>query len=510
MRAITRATSLLLISWALAAAAEAPAKDVFLTIGGGYSPAGNQVSLEKNILFFQHLLAEQRPDGASHDIYFADGHAPDRDLQFSNIEAVPMANWLMAELFGEQEHIHLEYRNHEVPGVRGRTSEENLEAWFEETGSTLEAGDRLILYVTAHGGKSRDKDRPHNTRLYLWDDESVPVSDLAQMIEGLPQGVQVVTVMVQCYAGGFASLIFNGGDEKAGLSDRDCCGFFATVHDRPAAGCTADIHEDNYHEYSSYFWAALGGFTRTGDPLERPDFNGDGEVSFAEAHAYVMLASSTIDIPVKTSGAFLRAHSQLGSTRRPELLSADSRFEHLLRLATPGEAAVLEGLSVELKLTSSRRADAADDLADELEEKRKELAEEVSRKQRRRRGLKRRIAADLRNRWPELENLLSATATSLLTTRAAEFEEAVLSHERYSDFSQLGEEIAALEAQRFELERQWVKCRRLERVLENVALARNLPLVASPDVVRRYERLMAAEESTLHQSRSVAPLPPEP
>ncbi len=77
-------------------------------------------------------------------------------------------------------------------------------------------------------------------------------------------------------------------------------------------------------------------------------------------------------------------------------------------------------------------------------------------------------------------------------------------------FATLGEEIAALEAERFELERKWVKCRRLERVLENIALARNLPLVASPEIVHRYQRLIAAEESTLHSVRSTPPRPPEP
>ena len=37
----------------------ADARQYFLTIGGGYNPSGNQVSLEKNVLFFQRLLDEQ-------------------------------------------------------------------------------------------------------------------------------------------------------------------------------------------------------------------------------------------------------------------------------------------------------------------------------------------------------------------------------------------------------------------------------------------------------------------
>src|SRR5262245_13740911 len=41
-------------------APQAAGKDFFLTIGGGYSRSGNQASLEKNVLFFERLLSEQK------------------------------------------------------------------------------------------------------------------------------------------------------------------------------------------------------------------------------------------------------------------------------------------------------------------------------------------------------------------------------------------------------------------------------------------------------------------
>jgi hypothetical protein len=487
----------------------AVARDVFLTVGGGYSPQGNQVSLERNVLFYQRFLAQECPGMPAHDVYFADGNNPSRDLQFSNIDAVPDANWLMAELLGTQDSIDLEYRSHQVPGVRAEATEENLEAWFEEVGSTLRSGDRLILYVTAHGGRSRDRRRPFNTRLMLWDDDSVSVRELAEMISTLPEGVGVVVIMVQCYSGGFAHLAFNEAVAEKGHVDRDCCGFFATVHDRVAAGCTADIDEEDYQEYSTFFWEGMGGLSRTGERVELSDYDGDGEVSFAEAHAYVTLVSSTIDIPTKTSGAFLRTHSKLRSEEEPYLLSADSRYAYLLGLANPAEAAVLEGLSHELGLTDQARARAALALADEIEEQRKELAGEVSEKEDEQKDLKEEIADALKDRWPELDNLLSWTATMLLTDRATEFETAVQSHPKFDAYSRLGEEIAALEEERFALERRFVKCQRLVRWLENIALARNLPSVAPAEIVRRYERFIAAEESSLRSIRAPHPLPPD-
>ena len=46
-----------LIGTATFAASAEPATH-FFTIGGGYSPTGNQASLERNIIFFRKMLAD--------------------------------------------------------------------------------------------------------------------------------------------------------------------------------------------------------------------------------------------------------------------------------------------------------------------------------------------------------------------------------------------------------------------------------------------------------------------
>ena len=122
--------------------------------------------------------------------------------------------------------------------------------------------------------------------------------------------------MVQCYAGGFAHTIFDKADANAGLSTSDRCGFFAQVHDRGAAGCTPDANDADYEEYSSYFWVALAGKSRVGKAVDTADYDKNGQVSFAEAHAYAMIESDTIDVPVRTSGVLLRQYSELGKPTR--------------------------------------------------------------------------------------------------------------------------------------------------------------------------------------------------
>ena len=197
-----------------------------------------------------------------------------------------------------------------MPGIRGATTRENIQNWFTGVGPTLKSGDRLFLYVTAHGEKSEDRKNPYETSIMLWNDEKLTVSEFVALLDSLPEGVSVVAVMVQCYTGGFARFIYDKADPENGLAKQIRCGFFATVHDRVAAGCTPDVDETTYVEYSTYFWEAVAGHTRAGKPIVAPDYDGDGKVSFAEAHAYTVLNADTIDLPLTSSSEFLSVESQ--------------------------------------------------------------------------------------------------------------------------------------------------------------------------------------------------------
>ncbi len=125
----------------------------------------------------------------------------------------------------------------------------------------------------------------------------------------IPAEVSCVSIMAQCYCGGFADAIFDGGDKKNGLSQRLQAGFFAQQHNLPAAGCRPDIENDE--EFSSYFWGAMVGRSRTGEPFLGVDENRDGKVSFAEAYAFTVISSRTIDIPLRASDRLLRVYSRL-------------------------------------------------------------------------------------------------------------------------------------------------------------------------------------------------------
>src|SRR6476646_1230593 len=73
--------------------------DHFLVIGGGNQPSENQVSLEQNILFFQQLLRQSEGPEVRPDVFFADGRAGTRDVQFLSSEKPPRVNQLLAQIF---------------------------------------------------------------------------------------------------------------------------------------------------------------------------------------------------------------------------------------------------------------------------------------------------------------------------------------------------------------------------------------------------------------------------
>lgn len=464
------------------------ADNYFLTLGGGYSPEGNQVSLERNVLYFQSILQEQGLAHQPHDLFFADGNDDVKDVQVIDRNTVPKANRLMAEFLGTQRDLGLHYRNHNLENVHAELTPDAVRTWFRETGSKLKDGDRLLIYVTSHGSESDDAKNEYDTTIAMWNDSDLKVSEFVQLLDRLNPGVEVIAVMVQCHSGGFARMIFNGGNPDRGFTNRRRCGFFATVHDREAAGCTAEIDDANtYVEYSTYFWNAISGHDRSGKPIELPDYDGNGTVSFEEAHAYTVLTADTIDLPIKTSGEFLSVYSVFG-TDDPDLLGNEEPYSVVLKFASPSERAVLEGLSKQLKLSGENR------LVDAYKETEKETAPPRGRRTQSPAGqLRRKIAGDLRRQWPELANVFNPLVLELLTTRSQEFIDAVEKHRDYARYRELADQ----EQNRPDPEKSIVKYERFLRFADNVILAENLKRMGDAERIAQFESILALERESL-------------
>ena len=500
-----RRSLLLILPVALLLSSAVMAKDHFLVIGGGYSPSGNQVSLEKNVLLFQEILKEQYPSDSACDIFFSDGDSPNRDLQFRDSSFdLPRLNELLGLVFQKTNDLGYSYRSHEIPSVRGGSNRKNLEKWFNEDAKRVQSGDRLFIYVTAHGGRGANKKEPRNTKLYLWNHENIDTKQFVAMLDKLPADAQVIIVMVQCYSGGFANVVFDGAESKKGASAARRCGFFATVHDRPAAGCTPDIEEANYKEYSTYFWAALRGKSRTGDSIIKPDYDGNGSISFDEAHAYALLESNSIDISVTTSDTYLRTVSRTADKKIKGLLTRDSPLDQLLAVATPAQRAVIDGLSIQLKLKGPARGKETKTLGDRLLAERKKFEKQRNSKYSEYKSLAKVIRTAVIVRWPELSNIFNPQSATILANHGREVQATIEKHAKFKQFEKLVEVIEKLDKQKLDADRRWAKSQRLLRTIENLALVTNLPKVAKPEVQERYRQLISDEAGLFGENTPIS------
>jgi hypothetical protein len=459
----------------------------------------------------------------------------------------------MAELFGDDESKDLTYRNNEVAKLTGAAELSLVKRRMRQIARELKSGDRLIVYVTGHGGAAEepydddydyeyDEDsrswkasateqeiepeyNRYDTSFYLWDGESVTASEFAKWLDRLPQDVQVVLLMVQCNAGGFAHSIFQQADADLGLSAHARCGFFAQVHDRGAAGCTPDANEADYEEYSTYFWGALGGKSRTGEPITTANYNGDERVSFAEAHAYAVIESDTIDVPVRTSDALLRHFSRLkkqpeekedrGADDNPlgrflgllggdgdkddadEFIEAKGPLAKLNEVARPDQRAILDKLAAKLDLGDNPTVEDVRQRLGQVESKLNVANAKLETATTTQSTTLERVREEVRAIWPELHAEYAPLAMALTSERADEFVAAVDALPSYKALGRSKERVKELADEQMKLAREEARLQRLVTTCEAIAFAANLPRVAPAEIAARYQQLVAMEEGSL-------------
>ena len=547
------ARRLLLAGLCVAPLARLSATDFILTIGGGYRPESNQASLEANVLFFEQVLQSQHTGSYTQDIFFANGNDPKPDLQILSPVASrentaggdgPVVQ-LLEDLYGSPaDDGAVEYRKHEVANVAGSNLPANIHASLRRMCGQMADGDRLLVYVTAHGGEAEGRN-PYNTTISCWDGQSITAREFEKWFDDVPSQVPVIMVMAQCYCGGFAHTIFRNVQPEAGLSQRLRVGFFAQQHDLPAAGCRPDIENDE--EYSSFFWGAFIGRSRGGKYMPSADFNRDGRISFAEAHAHAVLASQTIDIPLRSSEALLRVYSRIGggydhrrdldsdsrdsdsrdseqrnttgdaasdgevSSKQADLADADDWLDNERMASMTGTLReLIQGAEPELQQTVIGLAQQLDiKLDDEVPvvfiqfEQQRDASRELRRSNargRRRGGSsgRRQLRAEISQQWPELaadkwraSKLLQQADQGKLIQQIAELP----NYDRFTDgLLQRKETQHSLEL----AELREVKFQRLINTLEAIVLDRNLEQLADAEVVARYRAMIALEQTGLN------------
>lgn len=332
-----------------------------------------------------------------------------------------------------------------------------------------------------------------NNILHLWNGSSMSVTEWTQKLDALPPDVPVVAIMVQCYSGGFGNFIFAGGNPQNGIAEHSRCGFFSTVPDRVAAGCTPNVNEADYREYSSYFFEALSGESRTGERVKQPDYDNDGRTSLLEAHAYTVLNADTIDIPVRTADVYLRC---ITPSQEPEnRLTSHSSIDLLLANSSPIERAVVEGLSNRFELHGEDRAKEVEEAIRKTRGEKQKIDGEATRHRQTVTTIRKEIGESLKKRWPELASPWHPESARLVSEEPEVLLDAIRSHKRYDELRSKTTQIESLTAESEQKELQVVKLERLQYWLETLAMQANLKASNDEQANADFQRLVELESS---------------
>ena len=462
--------------------------------GGGPTLQYNQAAIESNVRYVNKLL----PPDAIRTTLFADGNGEKATVQVEDKPAEMTNGEFLFDLAlndpNETGDSGLHYRRPNLGAkLDGPATSRALNTLFSDLARELTPSPKpLFLYFTGHGGAGgRDED---NNVYSLWGDKTLSVRQLSQQMARLPENVPVTLVMVQCHSGGFANLQFEGGLPDGRPIARDFAGFFASEPDRLAAGCTAETDEAEYHDFTSYFFAALTGRDRIGRIVTGADYNGDGRIGMNEAFCYTLANDRSIDTPVCGSDIFLRRFAFMSEKALDAI-----PFRSVHAWATAAQRCALDALAKSLRYEQgeNRLKRAAHD----LDAKEGAAAVGPSRREMRRILDEQRTDAQrtLLARWPDLRDA-SLPDYPVAKKQAIKYLEANQNSAKWrallaasdalthTDIAEEAQEIAAAHLLRF------------VTLGHSVIRAHHLRQTASAATKARFERLIQAEAGS--------PLPP--
>lgn len=311
-----------------------------LVIGGGPTKEFNQIAIESNVRYLGRIL---KPD-APLRVLFADGNLATKSVQYLAENPVEEKKVGPFTTGGTRK----VYREPLLPRLDGPSLLENVRTEISSLGNS---NDPALIYFTGHGSVARDL---RVSQFNLWSNQRFAVPHLVESIKSFPKSKRVTVLMVQCHSSDFANVLYRNGDPAQGLAENRVCGFFASIALRPAAGCTPAVNEENYKDFSGYFFAALTGSDRVGKPSTGADFNRDGRIGMNETFCWSLVNDDSIDTPVCTSDVLLKTAGQL-----TDEVVFKTPYAEVMKWASPAQKAALTGLSEKLGLEGEDRLSVA-------------------------------------------------------------------------------------------------------------------------------------------------------
>jgi hypothetical protein len=273
------------------------------------------------------------------------------------------------------------------------------------------------------------------------------------------------------------------------VTDRDIAGFFAAVKERVAAGCTPELDEAEYHDFTSYFVAALTGRDRLGRAVTGADYNRDRKVTTDEAYCYTLIHDASIDVPICTSDVLVRR-----LVTKPDEETFKTKYSDVKKWATPAQRAALEELSKILDLSGEDRAATA---YARFNAPPAPSAENPLAAARRAFGQARQEGRSfLLGRFPDLRDA-NAPGYAAARREAAELVERRVNEGEYKALMEADAAMEKAQDEAYKKEIADARMTRFVRLFKTVALTREVKQNGEPAMKKRLEKLLAAESRTL-------------
>ncbi|GAB4510448.1 MAG: hypothetical protein Tsb0026_12290 [Sulfuricaulis sp.] len=472
-----RNIALTLFSCAFLGTSSAHALDHVWIIGGGPYPGHSQAQIEFNVSWVIQVLNTGAGARQLH-VYYTDGSSSARDVVLWQSPAESRASLQpLARVFGEQGSNGERFYSHRVPNVLGGTEATELKVRLEKEFSELKPGDRALLIYNGHGLQDQN-DSAGNT-LRLWNDTRLSVREMDQIMSRIDPGVPARFIFTQCFSGGFARLMHPQAQDTLALGEANRCGFFAESEDRESEGCSASINVGDYRDYSTYFFAALNGRTRTGDTISaNPDRNGDNVVSLYEAHLFALSQAHNADLPRSTSEVFLERWQPWYLRWLDTGAEPDNVYGKMAREVAKKNGLPESGPALIREMRTRRQAMAGEMI--ELETEQENLSQQIK-------ALQKEIRKEIGLRWPEALSPYTLNFVQFLKKDLDAAQDFILSHSRYPELATKQARHAALYEEISQLDRDITQ-------LDKVLRLRNLARLQG-----QFERHATAEERGWYQ-----------
>ncbi|MDC0662072.1 hypothetical protein [Marinobacter sp. SS21] len=434
----------------------AVAKDYSLLFGGGPSPERTEFSIESNVLWFDTLFERAGFDGAT--TVFGSGGRNAKEIHYLAPVDVTEPHAALALVFDSAEVNSRRFRASEVRSEPPTPlTRDGLASQLNRHIGALGEGDSLLLTYSGHGGKGQ---RPQDNFLFLWDNTAMSVDDMQRSLLEADQGATIRFVLPQCFSGAFTRLPFRNMNPQEGvIKGPEICGFTSVSDDQLSEGCTASVNSEDFRDYASFFYGAISGSDRRGQPLDGDaDMDASGRVSLREAHLYTLGHVISTDIPRSTSEEYLLAvepWSQRWASYRSA--SADNEFiEVAERLAYDFENRV--GEHAFLKETSKRLLQQSASVT------RGEQA--VSHTRGEIHGLQHQLREQLFMRWPELSAPYTEAYHRVVSSELGAIETWLRQWPEFNELAEAQQRYDHLVFELIEQQRQLARLQRIQRMLK--------------------------------------------